>query len=230
MTKSSWSKTGPVFAKTSNIFGPGHASFVTSLDNKQNWIVYHSARNSGSGWDRVINMQQFSWDGNVPYFGTPVASGITMALASNGGMPLANGEYKITAKCSNKCLDVPDASTENSKIIQQYTDNNTISQRWILTDMGDGYYKIVARCSNKCLDDNLGYLNAGNKMIQYDDNGSYSQRWRIEDMGNGYFRVVNRFSLLTLDISGGSTADKAQLQQWNLHNADAAMFKFERIN
>ena len=76
----------------------------------------------------------------------------------------------------------------------------------------------------------MGYLNTGNKMVQYDDNGSDAQRWRIEDMGNGYFRVVNKHSLLTLDIDGGSTADKAQLQQWYLHNADAAMFKFDRTN
>ncbi len=230
MSKSSWTKTGPVLSKTGDVFGPGHASFVKSIDNKQDWMVFHSARYSGSGWDRIIRMQQFTWHGDVPYFGAPVANGVLMARASNGGMPLANGEYKITAKCSNKCLDVPGASTENWKIIQQYTDNNSDAQRWILTDMGDGYYRIISKCSNKSLDNYMGYLNTGNSVIQYEDNGSNSQRWRIENMGNGYYRVVNKHNLLTLDIDGGSTADGAKLQQWYLHNEDAAMFKFERTN
>jgi GH43 family beta-xylosidase len=55
----------PVFQKTERVFGPGHCSFV------DNWIVYHSARSSGSGWDRVIRAQKFTWDGDVPNFGRP---------------------------------------------------------------------------------------------------------------------------------------------------------------
>ncbi len=56
----------PVFQKTESIFGPGHCSFV------DNWIVYHSARHSGAGWDRVIRAQEFTWDGDIPVFGKPI--------------------------------------------------------------------------------------------------------------------------------------------------------------
>jgi GH43 family beta-xylosidase len=55
----------PVFEKTETVFGPGHCSFA------DNWIVYHSARSSGSGWDRVVRAQAFTWDGDVPNFGRP---------------------------------------------------------------------------------------------------------------------------------------------------------------
>jgi GH43 family beta-xylosidase len=69
-----WVKSAqPVFASTADVFGPGHASFTTSPDGTQPWIVYHSARFSGAGWDRVIDAQPFRWraDGS-PDFGRPV--------------------------------------------------------------------------------------------------------------------------------------------------------------
>ncbi len=56
----------PVFEKTESVFGPGHCSFV------DDWIVYHSARHSGAGWDRVVRAQKFTWDGDIPNFGKPI--------------------------------------------------------------------------------------------------------------------------------------------------------------
>jgi GH43 family beta-xylosidase len=68
---SAWQKhPEPVFAKTEAIFGPGHCSFVR--DGKQDWIVYHAARHAGSGWDRVIRAQPFTWKGDTPELGKPL--------------------------------------------------------------------------------------------------------------------------------------------------------------
>jgi GH43 family beta-xylosidase len=72
----SWTKSPePVFAGTGDVTSPGHASFTTSPDGRQDWIVYHSARYPGAGWDRVIDTQRFTWraDG-TPEFGTPIGS------------------------------------------------------------------------------------------------------------------------------------------------------------
>lgn len=80
----SWVKTPePVFSKTDRVFGPGHASFVRSPDGTENWIVYHSAKSSGAGWDRKVNTQKFFWraDG-MPDFKTPIPPGIPMPLPS----------------------------------------------------------------------------------------------------------------------------------------------------
>lgn len=69
-----WKKSAkPVFASTAEVFGPGHASFVLSPDGERPWIVYHSARFSGAGWDRTVSTQPFRWrsDGS-PDFGRPV--------------------------------------------------------------------------------------------------------------------------------------------------------------
>jgi GH43 family beta-xylosidase len=80
----SWTKTAkPVFAGTQDVFGPGHASFTTSPDGTQPWIVYHSARFSGAGWDREIDTQPFRWrsDGS-PDFGRPLPPDRPIAVPS----------------------------------------------------------------------------------------------------------------------------------------------------
>ena len=78
-----WTKQPqPVFSGTDEVFGPGHASFVLSPDGTQDWIVYHSARYSGAGWDRIINAQPFQWVDGLPVFGTPMPSGTRQPVPS----------------------------------------------------------------------------------------------------------------------------------------------------
>ncbi len=69
----SWKKhPKAVFAKTKEVFGPGHASFVN--DGKRDWIIYHSAKFSGAGWNRDVRMQPFTWNADgSPHFGAPLS-------------------------------------------------------------------------------------------------------------------------------------------------------------
>jgi GH43 family beta-xylosidase len=80
----SWSKKStPVFQKTAEVFGPGHSSYVKSPDGSEDWIVYHSARKPGSGWDRIMRTQKFSWNSDdTPNFGSPVSPSVRSALPS----------------------------------------------------------------------------------------------------------------------------------------------------
>ncbi len=77
MKKENWQKKSvPVFAGTDKVFSPGHASFTKSPDLKEDWIVYHTAKRKGSGWDRDTNIKRFTWDSeNNPIFGTPLNKG-----------------------------------------------------------------------------------------------------------------------------------------------------------
>ncbi|HYW50286.1 MAG TPA: hypothetical protein VE861_06760 [Gemmatimonadaceae bacterium] len=76
-------KIGPVFSGTADVFGVGHASFTTSRDGAEPWIVYHSKVDPSPGWNRVIRMQRFGWktDGS-PDFGAPSPSSIAVAKPS----------------------------------------------------------------------------------------------------------------------------------------------------
>ena len=83
MNPEGWKKKGPVFQGTDDVYGVGHASFTTSPDGTENWIIYHTKVSPEPGWDRVIHLQEFSWnkDGS-PKFGTPVPSGKSIAKPS----------------------------------------------------------------------------------------------------------------------------------------------------
>lgn len=72
---SNWRKhPEPVFKRAAGIYGPGHASFVN--DGRRDWIVYHTAKFPGSGWDREVRIQPFTWaDDGSPFFGAPAPTG-----------------------------------------------------------------------------------------------------------------------------------------------------------
>ena len=81
MDPTAWSKRPePVFKEdTANgVYAPGHNSFFTSPDGKQDWILYHanSERDQGCGGHRSPRAQPFTWkDDGTPDFGVPVKTG-----------------------------------------------------------------------------------------------------------------------------------------------------------
>lgn len=78
-----WTKSGPVFQGTDEVHGVGHASFTTSPDGSEDWIVYHTKKDTEPGWNRYIFTQPFTWgeDGN-PQFGEPVTPDSVLAVPS----------------------------------------------------------------------------------------------------------------------------------------------------
>ena len=75
MNPNSWNKHHqPVFTPTDNVFGIGHCSFTTSVDGREDWILFHSKKSRREGWDRSVHAQRFSWTENgLPDFGQPIA-------------------------------------------------------------------------------------------------------------------------------------------------------------
>jgi GH43 family beta-xylosidase len=69
-----WRKHGPVFQKTERVWGVGHCSFVKSLCQTEDWIVYHSKSSRQHGWeDRDVHAKQFYWSSDgFPDFGEPL--------------------------------------------------------------------------------------------------------------------------------------------------------------
>ncbi|GAB6119477.1 glycoside hydrolase family 43 protein [Dysgonomonas termitidis] len=70
LERANWEKSGPVFTGNNKVHGVGHASFTTSPDGTQNWIVYHSKIDLKPGWRRDIRIQQFTFGkSGAPVFG-----------------------------------------------------------------------------------------------------------------------------------------------------------------
>ena len=83
----SWNKSNePIFTKneSSLAFGPGHNSFFKSKDGTEDWLTYHAndASGAGCGDDRSMRMQKFTWENGRPFFGTPVALGLSLSVPS----------------------------------------------------------------------------------------------------------------------------------------------------
>lgn len=71
------------FSGTDKVISPGHASFVKSRDGKEDWIVYHTAKHPGAGWDRQVQAQRFTWGSDgAPDFSEPVAVGLPLPVPS----------------------------------------------------------------------------------------------------------------------------------------------------
>ncbi|TWT78376.1 Extracellular exo-alpha-(1-_5)-L-arabinofuranosidase precursor [Posidoniimonas polymericola] len=88
LERSSWQKSpSPVFSQAGAIVGTGHASFTTSLDGSEHWMVYHAHHDPANFQeDRDILLQEFAFDaaGN-PDFGEPVPTSTPQSVP--GGLP-----------------------------------------------------------------------------------------------------------------------------------------------
>jgi GH43 family beta-xylosidase len=79
LSPTSWTKSQtPLFQTNASgqAYSPGHNSFFTSPDGKEDWIVYHANNSGGLGCsnERSLRIQRFTWSNDdLPVFGSPVA-------------------------------------------------------------------------------------------------------------------------------------------------------------
>jgi len=71
-----WRHDQPVFWRNDEqgVYGVGHASFTTSIDRTEPWIVYHAMADPDSGWaGRTARIQKFGWNpDNSPAYPRPL--------------------------------------------------------------------------------------------------------------------------------------------------------------
>ena len=78
-----WEKKGPVFQGNEKVYGVGHVSLVKSPDETEDWIIYHSKKDTVPGWNRDVRMQSFTWnEDGTPDFGEAVPPGVQIARPS----------------------------------------------------------------------------------------------------------------------------------------------------
>lgn len=82
------------------------------------------------------------------------------------------------AQHSNRCVDIPGASTTNSVTAVQWGCSTATNQRFTLSDGGDGY-QLVAQHSQKCLDVGGSSQAENTAVIQYSCSSSANQRWDL---------------------------------------------------
>ena len=87
LNPNSWTKVGPVFQQDPSVgvYATGHNSFTTSPDGTEDWIVYHARLSTNGNVPRDMFIQKFTWDGDVPVFGTPTAPDTDFSCPSDTG-------------------------------------------------------------------------------------------------------------------------------------------------
>lgn len=97
MEPSSWTKLNkPLLTQKGNVVGPGHACIVSSPDDTEDWLMYHSKFDHDytlpGGWNRVVNLLRVTWkDDIIPCFEEIHQHGEAVA-APSGEVELTEGE------------------------------------------------------------------------------------------------------------------------------------------
>ena len=130
----------------------------------------------------------------------------------SGNKVISSGRYIImSSKKTSQVLDIKSGSKANKANVQLYKSNNTLAQKFNIIYRGNGYYSIT---------------NA--KVWQYTYNGSCAQLWVIKSNGNGTYTFINRCSRKVLDLAGGKTANKTNVQIYTSNNSAAQRFKLKK--
>ena len=191
------------FVRTSN-----SASGTLDLKNFINYLRTNRGLSSTKYLAGIeFGSEIFRGTGNVNF------TNYTCAVTPGGGI-VAGGTYRIEALHSGKTLRA--SGTANGNAVVQYTYSGGTNQRWTLTHLGNNMYKIIGVQSGRALE--IASATTANGTLA--DIGSYTgapnQKWIISAAPTaGYYRLTPASSTgSALEVSNGSTADNARVQQW----------------
>ncbi|GAB3654350.1 lectin [Glycomyces tarimensis] len=128
---------------------------------------------------------------------------------TSGGPNPTSGELRGAG--SNRCLDVPDQSTENGTQLHIWDCNGGSNQQWTYTTAGE--LSVYSGGTRKCLDADGGGTADGTAAIIWTCHGGTNQRWSLNADGS----ITSAQSGLCLDVSGAAIANGSQVQLWSCH-------------
>ncbi|WP_022979551.1 AbfB domain-containing protein [Ideonella sp. B508-1] len=133
----------------------------------------------------------------------------------------AAGTYRLTPSFSTTlALDVAGASTAPGAQVFSWTSSGSANQRWTVIPTADGFFELApAHAPTMRLQVTQGALDAGVLLQQGLASGTAAQRWGFERQSDGTYRLTNRNSALVLDVQNCSTANGANVEQWNWVNS-----------
>lgn len=188
LEQSSWEKCAEPLMKTdmaySEIIAPGHNSVFKSPDGKEDWICYHSAKKSGSGWDRQIRLQKLDYKDDTPF--------VEKIYKASDEVPLPSGDnvkrYKFEAEnatLTDDCFVIEqEGFASNNKAVSISNEGNISFEIMVKKN---GKYALGIRFSNRDslqTNINVNVNNVDNEVFtpntQYDD--SYLMSWFFTDL------------------------------------------------
>ena len=156
----------------------------------------------------------------------------------------SQGYVTFTNVKSGKVLDVYGGTKKNNQNIWQFSSNGSRAQKWIVKPDGNGYVIISALDSNYVLDLSTGKAVNSSNIQLYTYCGSNAQRWKFSKLvsktdklnslaqsnknvlADGTYVISTALSSnYVLDVYGGYTWNKANVQLFAKNGTDAQTFK-----
>ena len=151
-----------------------------------------------------------------------------------------DGYYKIENAYSLKVLDVYDGRAKNSTNVWQFSYNGSAAQLWKIQLNSDGTYTFISKLGNFALDVKGAKTNNKTNIQMYKNNNSKAQKFILTKDNNltANSSLVNNRSYTissiistnqVIDITSGSTANKANVQIYKSNNSLAQKFKITHV-
>jgi glucosylceramidase len=148
----------------------------------------------------------------------------------NGPEFLVGAIYRVTARHSNKVMEVAGSSLANGALIQQNSSASTDNQKWKFVDGGSGTFKFVAVHSGKALEVNGSSATEGASIVQWDLLSNQSQRWNVVSVGGGYYKIENVNSGKVLGVESARRTNGTLVKQYTYTGATNQQWKIELIS
>lgn len=162
------------------------------------------------------------------------------SLAQKWNIRLQNdGHYTITSQLdSNKAIDVASGIFQNRTNIQLYNSNFTQAQKWDINHFGRSSFEISTQNRRYCLDIQDGAINNGTNIQLYSCNNTNAQRFKIVEMveakqtiADGTYYISSALdNNKVLDVYGGNTNNKTNIQLYQFNNTNAQMWRVKYLN
>ncbi len=141
--------------------------------------------------------------------------------------------YQIEAIHSGKLLDVYAGSGVSGTNVQQYEDNNSDAQKWIIKEESNGY-SIICKGNGLYLDIYAGVATNGANVQVYDGNNTNAQRFNFQKetqtLENGIYAIKSaQNNNMAVEVGGASTSNFANVQTWEYVGEPQQRFKIEFI-
>ena len=140
---------------------------------------------------------------------------------------IESGYYVIQSAVGSKVLEVAGASKKAGANARIYQPRGTASQIFqVVNNAKTGASYIKLKASGKVLGTPGGL--DGN-VQQWTKSGAASQMWTFEDAGSGWVYIRNLYGYY-LDVSGGTDANKQNVQMWSFNGGNAQKWKFVKVS
>ena len=169
-----------------------------------------------------------------------VGSGVTNVVNNNAsGIAtgvLSSGVYKLTHLGTTECLDVYNNASNDGQNVQQYMDDGSPAQRWMMTDLLNGRFKLTHQGTSEALGIAGGSLANGDggsvngNAVQRNDTGSADEQWTISDQGNGSSKLTNFNSGKCLDVWQSGTTNGTNVDQYTDNGGNAQRWVLDLIS